>query len=368
MAGYDPNGMSGAVPEYEETTGGEVVPAQEAGALEETGAYQSMAPFGEAKGGKGEGMSQTEKLWLFGEKKPLSVQSYGSLPAEVRLLALGRLAARHPPGRSPLLLPRQANPEDVWHEDLPATNRSFYLVYLSAYLHTFCSCLYTTLGICAIRYIILRGWCGTSATPSWLYGIALVSSVSLNSIWSRFLGFWVSKTGGIRPALLFTQAISAFGGTVLVHAGSPALFVAGLVCMCLQGNPCEALRMRVIAMHTVGENRFNHRFFHRLATWVGAISGLLLMMVLLRFFPNNNATEVSTSPNCPPMDVRYTGAYLYYWQADAPTVFISLGCAALIVNFVLNALFLKVEPWYLDAQKDSMAVMPEMYLGDTMWP
>jgi hypothetical protein len=35
---------------------------------------------------------------------------------------------------------------------------------------------------------------------------------------------------------------------------------------------------------------------------------------------------------------------------------------------VLNALFLKVEPWYLDAQKDSMAVMPEMYLGDTMWP
>lgn len=256
----------------------------------------------------------------------------------------------------------------MWHEDLPATNRSFYLIYFSAYLHTFCSCLYTTLGIAAIRYVILRGWCGSSATPSWLYGVALVSSVSINSIWSRFLGFWVSKTGGIRPALLFTQAISAVGGTVLVHAGSPAAFVAGLVCMCLQGNPCEALRLRIIAMHTVGENRFNHRFFHRLATWAGAWSGLLLMMLLLRLLPNKNATELSTSPNCPPMDVRYSNAYLYYWQADAPTVFMSLACVALTLNFVLNALFLKVEPWYLDAQKDSMAVMPEMYLGDTMWP
>ena len=28
----------------------------------------------------------------------------------------------------------------------------------------------------------------------------------------------------------------------------------------------------------------------------------------------------------------------------------------------------QVEPWYLDAQKDSMAVMPEMYLADTLWP
>ena len=40
--------------------------------------------FGEGKGGKGEPFQQTEKLWLFGEKKPLSIQSYGSLPVEVR--------------------------------------------------------------------------------------------------------------------------------------------------------------------------------------------------------------------------------------------------------------------------------------------
>lgn len=41
--------------------------------------------FPEGKG-KGEAFMQNEKLWLFGEKKPLSIQSYGSLPVEVGLL------------------------------------------------------------------------------------------------------------------------------------------------------------------------------------------------------------------------------------------------------------------------------------------
>lgn len=200
--------------------------------------------------------------------------------------------------------------------------------------------------------------------------------------------------------------------------GNHTAFVVGLVCMGLQGNPCEALRMRIIAMHTVGDNRLNHRFFHRCATWLGASLGLLTLMLLLvrrccrcrcaarplpapapsprarcpspqrkcvqrqlsrllpsfsrlssqYVFPNHNATMATTSANCPPMDVRYNNSYLYYWQMDAPTMYLSLSCGLLIANFVLNALFLKVEPWYLDAQKDSMAVMPEMYLADTLWP
>lgn len=85
-------------------------------------------------------------------------------------------------------------------------------------------------------------------------------------------------------------------------------------------------------------------------------------------FPNHTETEASTSPNCPPMDVRYNNSYLFYWQADGPTMYMTLSCGLLLLNFVLNALFLKVEPWYLDAQKDSMAVMPEMYFADTLWP
>ena len=43
--------------------------------------------------------------------------------------------------------------------------------------------------------------------------------------------------------------------------------------------------MRIIAMHTVGDNRLNHRFFHRLATWLGAAFGLLTLMLLLARFP-----------------------------------------------------------------------------------
>jgi len=82
MSGFDPNGMSAVVPSYQEA-GGEVVAAPD-GALDDPRSYQEVGAYGEAKGGKGEGMSQTEKLWLFGEKKPLSVQSYGSLPVEVR--------------------------------------------------------------------------------------------------------------------------------------------------------------------------------------------------------------------------------------------------------------------------------------------
>jgi hypothetical protein len=89
MSGYDPNGMSSAVlPTYDEA--GAVVAAPD-GALDDPRNYQAVDAYG-GKGGKGEGMSQTEKLWLFGEKKPLSVQSYGSLPVEVR-----RVAAQHTP-------------------------------------------------------------------------------------------------------------------------------------------------------------------------------------------------------------------------------------------------------------------------------
>ena len=82
MSGYDPNAV--------DPNAGALAPAQ-------YGADGAVQPYGEeynngavanfpdgGKGGKGEPFMQTEKLWLFGEKKPLSIQSYGSLPAEVR--------------------------------------------------------------------------------------------------------------------------------------------------------------------------------------------------------------------------------------------------------------------------------------------
>ena len=53
----------------------------------------------------------------------------------------------------------------MWHEDLPATNKSFYLVYFSAFLHTYSCSLFMALGIAAIRYTILRGWCGSTCVP-----------------------------------------------------------------------------------------------------------------------------------------------------------------------------------------------------------
>ena len=82
MAGYDPNGMAGAVvPSYQEAGADVVVDGQEQ--PDDPRAYGAVAPYGDGKKG-GDGLAQTEKLWLFGEKKPLSVQSYGSLPVEVR--------------------------------------------------------------------------------------------------------------------------------------------------------------------------------------------------------------------------------------------------------------------------------------------
>jgi hypothetical protein len=89
MAGYDPNGMAGAVvPSYQEA-GQDVValgPEGGEGQLDDPRAYGTVSAYGEGKKG-GDGLAQTEKLWLFGEKKPLSVQSYGSLPVEVRTRA-----------------------------------------------------------------------------------------------------------------------------------------------------------------------------------------------------------------------------------------------------------------------------------------
>lgn len=273
----------------------------------------------------------------------------------------------------------------MWHDDAPASNRSFYLVYVSAFLATFCGSLYTGLGVAAMRYIVARGWCATSLSPSWIYGVSLVASVSLNSLWSRFLGFWVAKTGGLRPALVVTQAASAVAGSVLVHAGGPVCFGAGLVLLGLQGNPCEAVRLRIIAMHTAGEARFNHRFFHRLATWVGAAAGLFLMMILCAALPEHSsapspppvtlvggapapAVSPAAAASCPAADPRYDGAPRFFWQPDAPSVFIAVSCACLLLNAAVHAIFLKVEPWYLDASKDSMSVLPELYLGDTLWP
>lgn len=62
--------------------GGELAAGQE-GQVEEYYGNQQVGNFqGEGKG-KGEAFMQNEKLWLFGEKKPLSIQSYGSLPVEV---------------------------------------------------------------------------------------------------------------------------------------------------------------------------------------------------------------------------------------------------------------------------------------------
>ena len=87
MSGYaDPNAdpNEGAV-----TAQGEYGAMQPAyGGEEYDGA---VANFADGKGGKGAPFMQTEKLWLFGEKKPLSIQSYGSLPVE----------ARDSPGRAP---------------------------------------------------------------------------------------------------------------------------------------------------------------------------------------------------------------------------------------------------------------------------
>ena len=83
MAGYDPNGMAGAVvPSYQEAGQDVVVDGQE-GPQDDPRAYGTVAAYGDGKKG-GDWLAQTEKLWLFGEKKPLSVQSYGSLPVEVR--------------------------------------------------------------------------------------------------------------------------------------------------------------------------------------------------------------------------------------------------------------------------------------------
>jgi hypothetical protein len=76
-SGFDPNGMAS----YQEAAGGEVVPSS-GGAVEAYGG-QLEPHAGDGKGAKG-GLSTTEKLWLFGENKPLSVQSYGSLPTEAR--------------------------------------------------------------------------------------------------------------------------------------------------------------------------------------------------------------------------------------------------------------------------------------------
>ena len=92
MAGYDPNGMAGAVvPSYQDADNAALMAPEggedpNAGALVDDPRAYSTVPFSGGDGKKGgDGMGTTEKLWLFGEKKPLSVQSYGSLPAEVRL-------------------------------------------------------------------------------------------------------------------------------------------------------------------------------------------------------------------------------------------------------------------------------------------
>ena len=173
MSGYaDPNAdpNEGAV-----TAQGEYGAMQPAyGGEEYDGA---VANFADGKGGKGAPFMQTEKLWLFGEKKPLSIQSYGSLPVEARA-SPGRAppcpcfppwggATPGPRARPRLAAPplSQPNSEDVWHEDLPATNKSFYLVYFSAFLHTYACSMFMALGIAAIRYTILRGWCSTTCDP-----------------------------------------------------------------------------------------------------------------------------------------------------------------------------------------------------------
>ena len=79
MSGYDPNADPNAgalAAQYQE---GQVAPYGQ-----EDYNDGAVANFADGKGGKGEPFQQTEKLWLFGEKKPLSIQSYGSLPVEVR--------------------------------------------------------------------------------------------------------------------------------------------------------------------------------------------------------------------------------------------------------------------------------------------